>query len=156
MYSSPEPAEKRNVEDRRKRKIPPVKYLLFGGRRTRIRRNKDKQELVLVDRYNPKLLIMAVSILILSIGDGLFTLYLMDHGAKEINPIMDYFIEVSPWAFLFVKFTLTSCALICILIINHLHFKPLNIRIRILFPVFVVALLFVIFWQVYLSLSLLS
>ena len=125
--------------------------MLFGGNRTGTRRNDDKNELVFVDRYNSKFLIITVGILILSLADGFFTLYLMDHGAYELNPIMDYFIKLSPWAFIFAKFILTCFALICILILNNMYFKPLNVRIRNLFPVFVVVLLLVIFWQVYLN-----
>ena len=96
MGTNSKSTEKRVVVDRRRRKLPPLKYLLFGGKRKEIRRNEDKKELGLVDHYNPKFLIMTVSILVLSLADGFFTLYLMDYGAYELNPVMDYLIKLSP------------------------------------------------------------
>jgi hypothetical protein len=153
MSSNLNAIDKRTAADRRKRKIPPVKYLLFGGNRTGTRRNDDKNELVFVDKYNPKLLLIVLGILILSLVDGFFTLYLTGHGANELNPIMDYFLNLSPWAFMIIKFFLTCSALICILILNNMYFKPFNIRVRSLFPVLFAVFLVVIFWQIYLKFS---
>ena len=75
--------ENRNGPDRRKRKIPPLKYLLFGGRRKRIRRKEDEQRLVILDTHGPLVFALAVLILILTIIDGFITLHLMELGASE-------------------------------------------------------------------------
>ena len=153
MRSNLKAIDKRTVADRRKRKVPHVKYLLFGGNRTGARRNDDKNELVFVDYYNPKLLIIVLVILILSLVDGFFTLYLTGHGANELNPIMDYFLNISPWVFMIIKFFLTCSALICILVLNNMYFKPFNFRVRSLFPIIIAVFLAVIFWQIYIKYS---
>lgn len=150
MNTNQHPGISRVSKDRRKRKIPPIKYLLFGGRRTGARRQKDKQRLVLVDRYDPKIFIIILCIITLSLVDGFFTLFLMDHGANEMNPIMNFFININPWAFMGAKFLFTCSGLICMLVLSHTDFKPLNMRVRNIFPVILVVFLVVILWQLYL------
>lgn len=140
--------EKRSGTDRREKKIPHIKYLLFGGRRKGGRRNSDHHEIVLVDRYSPRLLIVVLSVVILSLGDGFFTLYLTGHGAQELNPLMDYFLKLNPWVFLAVKFILTTAGVICILILSNTRFRPFNIRVSSLFTVLLTVFLMVIIWQV--------
>jgi len=84
--------EKRASSDRRSRRISGIRYLLLGGRRSQIRRKGDKQQTMLLDNYSASLLTAALLILVLSIVDGLLTLYLLGEGATELNPIMNYFI----------------------------------------------------------------
>jgi hypothetical protein len=151
MPSNSMPDNKRLSVDRRMRKIPPLKYLLFGGRRTGARRQRDKKGLVWGDTYDPKILIIILSIITLSLVDGFFTLFLIGHGASEVNPIMNYFLDLNPWAFMFAKFVFTCSGLICMLVLSHTDFKPLNLRVRSIFSIILVAFLIVIIWQIYLK-----
>ena len=144
---------KRSGLDRRKRKIPRLKYLLFGGRRKRIRRSEDQQRMMILDNYSPALLAFVLITLTLSVIDGLFTLHLTDHGAIEANPVMAYFLDLSPWVFMSVKYLLTSLSLICFLILNNLHVKPYGMRVGRLFPAIIAVFLIVIFWQFFHSLK---
>ena len=57
------------------------------------------------DWYSPKLFVTILIVLILSIVDGFLTLFLLEHGAYEVNPIMAYLIDVSPSAFVAVKYS---------------------------------------------------
>ena len=138
---------KRSSLDRRKRKIPRLKYLLFGGRRKMIRRSEDQQRMIILDNYSPGLLAFVLIILTLSLVDGFFTLHLTNDGAEELNPVMAYFLDLSPWAFMSVKYLLTSLSVICFLILNNLYIKPFGIRVGSLFPAIIAVFLVVIFWQ---------
>ena len=147
MRDWPDFENKRSGLDRRKRKIPQLKYLLFGGQRKMIRRSEDKQQMIILDNYSPKLLTFVLIILTLSLADGFFTLHVTGHGAIEANPVMAYFLDLSPWAFMSVKYFLTCLSVICFLILNNLYIKSLNIRVDKLFPAVIVVFLVVVFWQ---------
>ena len=147
MQNHSDSSNKRSGLDRRKRKIPRLKYLLFGGQRKMIRRGEDKQQMTILDNYSPRLLTFALIILILSLADGFFTLHLTDHGAIEANPVMAYFLDLSPWAFMSVKYLLTSLSVICFLILNNLYIKPFGIRVGRIFPAIIAVFLVVVFWQ---------
>jgi hypothetical protein len=140
-------SDKRSGLDRRKQKIPRLKYLLFGGQRKMIRRSEDKQQMIILDNYSPKLLTFVLIILALSLADGFFTLHVTGHGAIEANPVMAYFLDLSPWAFMSVKYFLTCLSVICFLILNNLYIKSLNVRVDKLFPAVIVVFLVVVFWQ---------
>jgi hypothetical protein len=81
MRSEKKHTEKRIVKDRRDRAIPPLKYLLFGGRRKGNRREADNQRIVFVDKYHHKYIVIIIGIIALSLSDGFFTIYLLEHGA---------------------------------------------------------------------------
>jgi len=147
MQNHSDSSNKRSGLDRRKRKIPRLKYLLFGGQRKMIRRGEDKQQMTILDNYSPRLLTFALIILTLSLADGFFTLHLTDHGAIEANPVMAYFLDLSPWAFMSVKYLLTSLSVICFLILNNLYIKPFGIRVDRFFPAIIAVFLVVVFWQ---------
>ena len=147
MKNHSDSSNKRSGLDRRKRKIPRLKYLLFGGQRKMIRRSEDKQQMIILDNYSPRLLIFVLVILTLSLADGFFTLHLTDHGAIEANPVMAYFLDLSPWAFMSVKYLLTTLSVICFLILNNLYFKPFGIRVGRIFPAIIAVFLVVVFWQ---------
>jgi hypothetical protein len=147
MRDCPDFENKRSGLDRRKRKIPQLKYLLFGGQRKRIRRSEDKQQMIILDNYSPRLLTFVLIILTLSLADGFFTLHVTGHGAVEANPVMAYFLDLSPWAFMSVKYLLTCLSVICFLVLNNLYFKPFGIRVDRLFPAVIVVFLVVVFWQ---------
>jgi hypothetical protein len=137
--------------DRRSRRRPPLKYLIFGGKRMSARRNADKNYFIFVDRYSPWLLMLIVLLIMLSLADAFFTLYLIDHGATEINPIMAYFLSMGPLPFIFSKYFLTCSGIICLLVAHNLYFKPLRLHVKRIFPAFIIIFLLVIGWQVYLN-----
>ena len=94
MNSETNHSEKRSGKDRRKRKIPPLKYLLFGGRRVGNRRDTDDEGITFVDKYNPKYLVIIIGIKILSFSDAFFTIYFIGHGAQELNPLMNHLLNM--------------------------------------------------------------
>jgi hypothetical protein len=154
MRSGKKHTEKRIVKDRRAKAVPPLKYLLFGGRRKGNRRETDKQRIVLVDKYHHKYLVIILGIIALSLSDGFFTIYLLEHGAQELNPLMDHLISISPWVFLFIKFMLTTFGVFCILIFSNMYFKPLKVKIGSFFPGIFIVMVLVLLWQLGLKFSL--
>jgi len=149
MQNYSDSSDKRFGSDRRKRKIPRLKYLLFGGQRKMIRRSEDQQQMIILDNYGPGLLAFVLIILTLSLVDGFFTLHLIDRGASEANPLMAYFLNLSPWAFMSAKYLLTTLSVICFLILNNLQIKPFSIRVGRLFPAIIAMFSIAIFWQLF-------
>jgi len=147
MQNYSDSSDKRSGLDRRKRKIPLLKYLLFGGRRKMIRRGEDQQRIIILDNYSPGLLAFVLIILTLSLVDGFFTLHLTDRGASEVNPLMAYFLNLSPWAFMSAKYLLPALSVLCFLILNNLQIKPLGIRVGRIFPIIIAMFSIAIFWQ---------
>ena len=154
MDTKPYHREFRRGEDRRKRKIPPLKYLLFGGRRKRVRRKEDENELIILDTHGPWVFVLAVIILVLSIADGLLTLNLIGMGASEANPIMSYLIELNPYIYFFTKCFLTAISVIILILFRNYRSKIFRVRTSNLMPVVAVFFILVIFYQLHLKFQL--
>jgi hypothetical protein len=141
------PAEKRSGLDRRAGGVPGLGYLFFHGRRERIRRAADKQRFRLYDRYSPRHFAEIVAILFLSVLDALFTLYLIDHGSKELNPVMAYFIESGPFIFFTVKYALTSAAVVVFLVFKHVRIRKIGLYTASLFTYVIALFSAVVAWE---------
>ena len=129
--------------DRRRRKIPKLKYILSGGRRTKIRRNDDAQKLILLDTYAWKYLVQISLLLFLSLVDGFFTLSLIRKGVGEAIPYWDLLIEHNQFAYLIVKYSLTAAGCIGILLAGEVCLKPFKIRVKQIYPILITIFLFV-------------
>ncbi len=105
-------AERRRASDRRTHTL---RSLLAGGlnpRRRGARRAHDNSA-VSADWYEPKWLVIALLILLLSAADALLTLTLLQHyGVLEENPIMAALVRGDPQFFAAVKFALTAAGVI--------------------------------------------
>ena len=145
--------ESRNGKDRRKRKIPPLKYLLFGGQRKRIRRKEDEGKLIILDTHGHWVFVLTVIILVLSIIDGLLTLNLVSRGAQEVNPLMSFLIHINPYIYFFVKCFLTIVAVIILILLRNYRSKIFRMRVANLLPLIAVFFVLVIFYQLHLKLQ---
>lgn len=128
-----EKIERRHLFDRRKRPTPFIsRYTFIGGRRKTIRRCSDRERYNFVDLYSPYLLIMLLILLILNIGDGYLTLVLTNENiAKELNPIMSFYLELGNIPFFAVKFFLTILPLFIFCICNNLSITKASLVIAI-------------------------
>jgi hypothetical protein len=142
--------ERRSITDRRNKSSISIRSLLFGGRRETIRRHEDKHKLFYVDRYSQFHFVAIVLILFLSVVDAVLTIVLINHGAYEVNPIMAYCLDVGPYAFLSIKYSLTSVGLIILLMLRNIFMRPLRIFAGSLFYCFLVAFIGVVLWQFFL------
>jgi hypothetical protein len=91
-----------------------------------------------------------VTILFLSAIDALLTLLLLNHGAYEINPIMAYYLRIGPYAFLAVKYALTSIGVIFFVILRNTFLKSIKIYTDTLFYFVLAAFMTVVVWEFYL------
>ena len=74
-----------------------------------------------VDVHSPLLFLIAMLIILLCLFDAGSTLILIEHGSRELNPFLAWFLERSVMDFFLVKYILTvSCI---IYVIAHKDFR---------------------------------
>lgn len=152
MQSNPSIENRRHISDRRFYRQFYFRYFIFGGKRQTLRRAADKQGLKFVGEYNPALLGFIVLLLIFSIIDGFMTLYLLDHGAHEINPIMSFSLRLGPWFFFASKFLLTCIGVMCLLVVSNSCVFDNRIQVGDVFPAMLFLYLMVMAWNSFLYL----
>jgi hypothetical protein len=156
VSNSSEYAEKRIGQDRRIHQFPKWRYLLFSGRRARARRKEDIHRTFYFDRYSSNLFAAIIAILMLSVLDALLTLYLIDNGSTELNPVMSYFIEYGPFVFMGAKYFLTCTGVIILLLFRNVLRKRSITHTQHIFSYIIGAFTTVIAWQLYLILFVVS
>lgn len=130
MTMSKRPDTERRVNpDRRQKVTSPWSLRSLTGRRTYARRKEDRRKHHYVDRYGPRSLLVVLFVLIFCILDAVFTLRLISMGAKEINPVMDFFLRYGPLTFLLVKYGLTGLCLVWFVV--HKNFLFLGGRLNV-------------------------
>jgi hypothetical protein len=147
---------KRNEGDRRQSRIPRLRFLIFGGRRRQVRREEDRKSIIIMDSYSQSLFAVIIGILCLSLIDAVMTLHLIGHGAKEINPIMAYFLDKGTVIFIAAKYILTSAAVIIILLVKNAYLPRTRIRSKNLFTFAIISFALVIIWEIFLVFMLLA
>jgi Domain of unknown function (DUF5658) len=139
--------EKRSGKDRRTHRFPKLKYLLFAGRRAHVRREEDWHSTFYFDRYSSNIFAAIVAILLLSVLDALLTLYLIDKGSTELNPVMSYFLNYGPFVFMGAKYFLTCVGVVILLLFRNSLRKRSMAHTRHLFSYIICAFTTVIIWE---------
>ena len=118
------PAERRQDEDRRRHSLRTLTYcgMRGRGRRHQVRRSKHSYYL---DRYEPKLVMTGLLVLLLSCLDALFTLSLLSKGAYEANHLMAALLELGTHPFVITKVAITAAGVLFLLM--HSHFRILRV-----------------------------
>jgi len=119
--------ERRSGIDRRTRTTSPLSSRSLFGSRRRVRRKEDREIHYYVDRYDLTSVLAFLCTLLLSVADTFLTLLLVDAGASELNPVMDFYLKAGPIPFLMAKHLLTSSCLILFLV--HKNYQLLSGRI---------------------------
>ncbi|NIQ39758.1 MAG: hypothetical protein GTN81_14390 [Proteobacteria bacterium] len=114
--------DRRNREDRRQGTTKPISRYIATGRRSVIRRERDQQTHVYVDRYGHKLLVALLIIVLLSVFDTYFTIYHVERGAREINPFMDFLLGYGNIYFFATKYVLTAFGIFLLCIYKNVLF----------------------------------
>lgn len=109
------PAACQRREERRARRVPALRYWLYG-RRWHYRRREDQGY---VDVYDPLLVAVSVATLLLSCADAYCTLLLITSGARELNPVMGALIGHDTRLFVSVKIALTGVGLLVLMLHNN-------------------------------------
>ena len=128
--------ERRSGKDRRAGPTSPLSPRSLFGSRKDFRRKEDSRKHYLVDLYSPLFLGLFVTTLVLSVGDALLTIRLMDADFRELNPVMDYFLNMGPTPFILAKWTLTSAGLTVLLVLKNRYLWRGKIKIAALLVVF--------------------
>ena len=146
--------ERRSKVDRRKKTKQLFSKHRFMGSRGYVRRKDDKKNEYLIDRYSYKLLALIFLIIFLSIIDAGLTLFLLDKGATEINPVMAYFLTHGPIVFFLAKYLLTTFSLLIILVYSNTYLFSTRLRTKVLFGLFLIPFILVVYWEFFLISSL--
>lgn len=144
MSATTVPGERRR-QQRRSHRPWRSHYFWFGGRRQCMRRTEDHAHCY-TDVYSTGVVATVVLVMCGCALDALLTLYLLNTGAREINPLMAAFIAAGVKEFVFVKTALTGVCLL--LLVIHQHY-PLGgwLRVRHLTAVLAVGYAAVLLYQ---------
>jgi hypothetical protein len=110
--------DRRKVNCRRSRSL---RSLIQGNSnpRRRLSRRHGDHNLLLLDYYDPKMLYLGLSILLLSCTDALFTLNLLALGAEEMNFFMKALLDRSVASFLGIKIGLTGVSVVLLIVVSQ-------------------------------------
>ena len=127
----------RRLGDRRHRPTrlfawPVAQKRRLGGRR------RDDQE-GYVDRYSRREVALVVSIFLLNVADAFFTMRWLARGGREANPVMDFFLDLGPGAFLVQKCLVVGAWLV--LLLAHKNFRFARVGLYASFVVYALLLL---------------
>ncbi len=142
--------ERRSGQDRRENERPVFKKLYVKGMRESVRRTEDRQRIVALDLYKPSLFIGIMIVLCLSLLDALLTLMLIAQGARELNPVMQYYLSHGPQVFLLAKYGLTAFSVLIIVLLKESFITRYRIGTGMLLHVFTAFFGSVVIWEFYL------
>ena len=142
--------DRRSGYDRRNKRIPSFKEMFAFRRRSQLRRDNDRKKFVIFDRYSTSDMRVVITILVLSIIDAFLTIFLLYHGAVELNPIMSYFLNINALTFITVKYALTAFSVITIVIFHYAFIRYIRIPARYLLDCFAGIFALVICWELFL------
>jgi hypothetical protein len=142
--------ERRSGVERRTKRFGDFRWFLKTGRRRQVRRQSDCTNIYTLDYYSPKLFFRFIMVLLLSVVDALLTLWLIDNGAVEANPIMAYYLSLGPGVFLAVKYFITAAAVILVVLLNYVFIRLFRFRVGQLLNVFAGCFAMVVAWELFL------
>ncbi|MCH8021396.1 hypothetical protein IH785_16250 [candidate division KSB1 bacterium] len=111
-----QPHSDRRRQNRRSKPTSPLTASSLFGKRKNIRRDEDSLTQPYVDLYSFSSVLGVLVTLTLSVADAIFTLKLISLGGSELNPFMDFFLQLGPIPFLTVKYILTGTCLVFFLV----------------------------------------
>jgi hypothetical protein len=123
--------------------------LAGNGKRKIIRRQEDQGRIVFIDQYSPILFVTIVSLLFLCALDAILTLFLLNHGAYETNPVMAYLLNIGPYAFIIAKYSITVIATFGLFMFRAVVIRKLNVSTHSLLTLFAWVYLAVVAWELY-------
>lgn len=142
--------ERRSGKDRRAKRFGNLRWLLKTGRRRQFRRESDRRKINPLDSYPPELFVVIILVLGLSVIDGLLTLWLIDNGATELNPVMAYYLEQGPQIFMFAKYLLTASVVVIVVVMNQAFLRLIKVQFGQLLKVAAGCFAMVVAWELFL------
>jgi hypothetical protein len=129
--------DQRGRGDRRRRPTSPLDSFRPRGRRIRPRRRDERRGAYFVDRFGTLTLAMVVTLLGLTIVDGVLTIELLDLNSEEINPFMGHLLDRGRDVFLIGKYILTAAGLPFLVVYQHHPMFGTRFRVGFLLPIFI-------------------
>ncbi len=142
------PFERREPSERRSRGWRSFLYGNFRPRR-RDSRREDDQHHFLFDWHEPRVLYLALGVLLLSCIDALFTLNLINIGASEANVFMASMLAGGVDQFVVSKIWITSLSVIVLVVVARRRFLRV-FNVEHLLQFFCAAYFLVICYEIYL------
>lgn len=107
--------ERRKTPDRRAR---PTGFWagLFGPKRRRGGRRRADREPTYVDLYDAVDALLVLGIFVLNLLDAALTLHHLDRGAREVNPLMDALLRISPELFVAEKAVVGAVCVVALVV----------------------------------------
>lgn len=119
----------RRGPDRRKGPTPRFsRYTFFGGRRKDSRR-PDESEGSYVDRYRTLVVLAVGWIALMNIGDSFFTLWHLQSGGIELNPVAAALLTTGRFGFVFWKSLLIAVSLVVLVLHKNFWMARLGLWI---------------------------
>jgi len=143
-------SNRRSGIDRRKQTGITLRMFVGDGARTTIRRQEDQGPIYLVDQYSPVLFVTIVGIVFLCVIDTLLTLFLLDHGAYESNPLMAFLLNFGPYVFFIPKFAMTIIGTFCLFMFRGVVIRKLNLTTHSFLYLAAWIYVAVVAWELYL------
>ena len=101
------------------------------------RRSEERYATIFSDRFDALTLAMVMTLLSLTVVDGVLTLELLDLNSEEANPFMGHLLKRGPLDFLLGKYVLTAMGLPFIVVYKNYPMFKTRFRIGFLLPVFI-------------------
>lgn len=112
--------------ERRQARLYSLLYGLYKPRRAGDRRETLVAKPPYLDVHGPYLYTLVLSIMLFCVADAYFTLILIEHGSKELNPFLAWALEKDAMLFYSIKYSLTA---ICVyLLMLHKQFLVFGLR----------------------------
>ena len=102
-----------------------TKLRLTPQRRTGGRRDEDHSSYV--DRYTRLDVALILTVFLLNVADAFFTMLWLGRGGHEANPVMDFFLDIGPDAFLIQKCIIVGIWLLVLIAHKNFRFARLGI-----------------------------
>ena len=114
--SLPQDGPRRRGPDRRREPTPRFsRYTFFGGRRKNVRR-PEEHEGSYVDRYRKRIVLLVGWVALMNIGDSFFTLWHLQSGGIELNPVAAALLRTGRFGFVFWKSLMIALALLVLVL----------------------------------------
>ncbi len=115
----------RRSSDRRRQPTRPWTRWLGPLRRERGRRRTDR--VGYVDRYSRREVALILAVFLMNVADAFLTLLWLERGGEEANPVMDFFLDIGPGAFLVQKCLVVGVWLVILLVHKNFRFARLGL-----------------------------
>ena len=145
-HLNPRP-ERRSGQDRRIKRMSNIRWFFRPGHRRGLRRDSDLRGLHFMDYYSPRIFYALVLVLLLSVMDALLTLWLLENGAVELNPVMAYFIGMGADAFMAAKYLMTAAAVMIAVVLHYALIRYVQLQFGMLLHFFAGCFAAVVVWE---------